>query len=66
MSWTQNNSDLKPAGTTTAGKGGKPYTDAIEADLSHYPTWGQCSDAWGTYPSPRARREAELKREGRL
>ena len=64
--FTQHNEDHTPPGTTTSGAGGQPFASSIEADLSHYQTWGQCQDAYGVYASPRDRRIAELKREGRL
>lgn len=67
MSWTQHNSDLIPAGTTVAGKGGQPFTSAISAHLSSFSkSPAQCEDAYGVYGSEYDREVAKLKREGRM
>ena len=67
MSLTQHNSDITPAGTTVAGKGGQPCSSSISAYLSNFSkSTAQCSDAWGTYTSEYDREVAKLKREGRI
>ena len=67
MSWTQHNSDLQPAGTTSSGKGGKPHTSSITAHLSFFSqSPAQCEDAYGVYTSEYEREVARLKREGHM
>lgn len=67
MSWTQHNSDLTPAGTTVAGKGGQPFTSSVSAYLSNFSkSPAQCQDAYGVYTSEYERAVAQLKREGRM
>lgn len=67
MSLTQHNSDLKPAGTTSAGKGGAPFTSSVTAFLSNFSkSPAQCQDAYGVYTSEYDRAVAQLQREGRI
>ena len=67
MAATQHNSDLIPAGTTSAGKGGAPFTSSIAAFLSGFSkSPAQCQDDYGVYTSEYDRAVAQLKREGRL